>query len=100
MEKTLLLVCIAGMLLFAFFPYASAQEEDCYHAWSCTGWDECQSVGTQTRTCNYAGTCDEELSRPSETQGCEYMPPEHEEPVLPEEPLEPLFDVSVNIPDK
>ncbi|MFH1445329.1 MAG: hypothetical protein ABIF08_02495 [Nanoarchaeota archaeon] len=92
-------IIIAGILtLPLLFHSASAQEEDCYHAWSCTKWGECQPDGMQAIECTYSGTCSEEKFKPSETQECEYISPVPEEPEQPES-TGPLFDVLLSIPE-
>ncbi|MEK6862482.1 MAG: hypothetical protein AABY07_11075, partial [Nanoarchaeota archaeon] len=47
----------------------------CSNSWDCSGWSDCQSDGTQTRSCNDVGNCPGSFASPETSRGCTYIAP-------------------------
>jgi hypothetical protein len=49
---------------------SSTTPPTCVPSWECSGWSECDSFGTQTRTCTDQNSCGVTASKPAESQSC------------------------------
>jgi hypothetical protein len=57
------------------------QEEDCVESWSCAGWIECRSDGSQTRECVDLNSCGTNFDRPQIERSCQYIESQNLTPI-------------------